>query len=479
MINRPDIVEMMLEKAKDGLTAARKKNVIERLNIYNDYFKDIIKTEVDLQFSEKTRANIKQMIDDSNNLLKRIVNDISVVYQESAQRSYQVNGKDDGRYLDLISKMPLDLITQEVNRLTNLCNETLIYIVPRNGRIDYDILTPDYVEVYQDEDDPTKPVAIIFTQSYVDTKGKTKIYYIYFDVFGNHFKFDEDHNPVRIPDNPEGINPYQDPERRDRTVLPFVIFHKKFPRTQIWEDTSGQDLVSATKQIGVMLTYLNYLFKVQSFKMLYLAGIDIKDVPVELVFDPLFPKVFPDSSGSMGVVDYQIDLRQLWSIIYEKVGVIANNYGLSLDNFKLTVQAQSGFALKIKNSALEKIVNEQKKFYRYYERELFEKTKIVNNSQYKDKIADNGVFKVDFAETEYPESPDEIRNQWKFDIQMGARSILDYVMYVNPDIKTREQAEKQLRDNVELNNRISDELGVNVDKLVESALAQQPLRLTE
>lgn len=463
-----ELIEMVLQREKTLIDYARRVEIEKRLDLYHDNYKLILQNEIDNQFHKSTRGNVKQMIDDSSNVLKRIINEISLVYKQNAVRSYKVNDEDDERYKEILDQMPVDLTMQEVNRKTNLCNECLIYIVPRNDKIDYDIITPDKVEVYQHREDPTKPAGIMFSKAYVDTINNTKIRKVYWDIEGQHMIYDEHDNVL------ENLgNPYTDINNPEKTILPFVIFHKNYMIDSIWDRTSGNDLVSGTIQIGVLLTYLNYLMKVGSFKMLTFTGIDIKDIPQDLIFDPLFAKVIKDPSGQIGTVDLQLALNVIWEIIYNKIGALANNYGLSLDNFKLTADAQSGYALKIKNLGIENIIEGQRKFYRYYENELFEKTKIVNNTIYKDKqIKDGGIFRIDFAETEYPESPFDIREQWLFDIKMGAKSIFDYVKFVNPDIKNDEDAEKVISQNVEINNMVNEEYGISIDKLLESAFKQ-------
>jgi hypothetical protein len=477
MAKMDKIVKDLLDQAKDDLESSRKQEARDRLNIYYDNWDDILEDEIEEQFAKETRENVKQMRAQDSNVLKRIVKEISIVYQKEASRSYTIGegekAKEDERYNDLMKQIPVNLTLQETNRLTNLCNESLIYIVPRNERIEYDILTPDLVEVYQSETNSKEFEAIVFTQSFVDTKGNTSLFYVYWDIYGRHLKYDQDFNPVKIEDNSEGINPYKDPDNPGQTILPFVMFHKDFPIDSIWNTTGGGDLVSGTKQIGVLLTYLNYLFKVASFKQLVFSGISIDEIPKKLIYDPLFPLVNKNTEGNISTVDHQIDITPLWELIYSKIGALANNYGLSLDNFKLSGDAESGWALQIKNLGLDKIVKEQIKLYRWHELDLFNKTRIVNNTKYKDKISEKGIFKVDFAELQYPENPEDIRKQWKFDIALGAKSITDYAMAVNPDLKTDDDAKKHIEENVEINKTIAEETGVSIEKLLEKAFTEE------
>ncbi|KKK89124.1 hypothetical protein LCGC14_2736260, partial [marine sediment metagenome] len=214
---------------------------------------------------EETRDDVNQMLALDSNILKRIVKETSIVYQKSAKRAFFVGeveeAKEDENYKELLSKMPINLVMQETNRLTNLNNESLIHIVHRNEKVEYDIITPDIVEIYQSQTNVKEIEAIVFTQTFVDTRGNTDIFYIYYDIHGNHKKFDKDLEQVPIEDNKDGVNPYKDPNNPKQTILPFEIFHKDFPIDSIWNAKGGEDLVSGTKQIGVLLTYLNYLVK--------------------------------------------------------------------------------------------------------------------------------------------------------------------------------------------------------------------------
>ena len=471
-----EIFEELLIKLKGDLETARRQEAENRLSIYNDAWLDILDAEMDNQFNEKTRGDVKQMPAIDQNVLKRIVNEVSVVYQSPANRAFIIGegdtAKEDENYNDLMNAIPINLTMEKTNRMTNLINESLIYIVPRNDRIEYDILTSDLVEVYQNPENSKDVEAICFTQTLVDTKGTATIYYIYWDVAGKHLKFDADFEPVSIEGNPNDENPYKDPNNKGRTILPFVIFHKDFPINTVWNPTLGGDVVSNTKQVGVLLTYLNYLYKTQSFKQKYFTGVNVKDVLKDLVNDPLWNIVINSPDGKVGVLDYQVAIDTLWEIIMAKIGAVANNYGMSLDNFKLVGAPESGYALKIKNLPLEKIVEGQIKLYRWHEKDLAEKTRIINNYQFKNaKINEKAVFKIDFAEPVYPENPEDTRKQWTFDIQMGAKSAADYSIAVNPDLKSEKEAIESIKKNMKTNALIEEETGQDIGAILNKAFA--------
>jgi len=465
-----DLVLQSLKQFKIDTTSQRNQDIEKRLNIYHDNYKQIIETEVNNQFTEETRDAIKQMVDDSLNVLKRVINEISVVYHEDATRKALIQKTDgtqeeDQVYKDLLSNIPTDLVMELTNRYTNLLNESIIYIVPRNGHIEYDIITPDQVHIRQDEKDPRKIEAIMFTRTWTDTFDDIKIEKVYWDTNGNHRTYDENDKLIE-----DFGNPYIDPNDKEKTILPFVIFHKNYNPYTVFDETSGSDLVSSAIQIGVLSTYLNYLLKMNSFKQLAVIGIETKNVPMKYILDPSYPIVIPDSDGDIKTVDYETAFNLFWNIIVEKIGVIANANGLSMENFKLTLSAQSGVALRIKNLGLEKVIKEQVKHYRVSEKELFEKTRIINNKQFDQKINEDAEFMIDFKELQYPEVPEEIRKQWIFDIAMGSKNILQYLMEVNPDIQDLEKAKEVLLANVEVNDQVKAETSIGIQDLIDGVL---------
>lgn len=471
--------ELVLESiriAKRNANEARKRETAKRIDIYKDNGKIYIENEMKNQFSKYTRDAIKQMIDDSQNITKRIINEISTLYAIEPKRAAILNEKEDDIYKNVLSNIPgLNILMNEVNKYTNLCNHALIYIAPdrKAKKLRLSLITPNFIDVIQDENDKTQPAAIILTNTYIDTAGNTNIYYDYWDIYGVFKRFDEDFNEIQFSDNP-GINPYKDPNNPEKTILPFVIFNRNMPISEIWDTTSGEDIISANIQIGVLLTYLNYLLKWQSFKQLYVQNVDFTNIQKEVILDPAFP-ITIKGDGSAGVLNFQIDIKQIWDIINQKIGAVANNYGMSLNNFKLQGSAQSGFSLKIQKEGLLEARAKQIPLYRLKENELFYKMRIIWNTYFNENINEKAKFYIDYGEFNFQDSPEEERKRWKFDIEMGAKNILDYLMTINPDVKNYEDAEEILKKNVEVNNNMKTSYGIDIDKLVAKVLKEGSL----
>lgn len=475
MIN--DLIRKSIEIAKDSVEAERKTETERRLEIYTDNWKGHLLNAVKAQFNKRTRDNVAQLLDTTQNILKRVVYLVSQVYSNGVTRKAILNGNQeetDLRYEELMNDGSIDVKMTEVNRYTNLLGEMAIGLVPKNDKVELIIVTPDLITITQDQTDPTKIDSLTYDVAYCNSVGQEDYKRIYWDIYGNHKVFDMnglDITAKELPDNPEGINPYKDPFNKDRTIIPFVVTHAKLPIWDFWGWTEGLDLVDGTLMCGVLLTYINYLLKVNSFKQLSLNNIAAKDLPEGLILDPLFPLRFSGEGAGATVLDFTNDPRPIAEVVKDKINALINAYGISGDLYRASNSGQSGYALKLSRDELYQRREEQVKVYKYYEQELFEKMRIVNNTAYPLKpINVNAEFYIDFNEMLFSESPDDIRKQWEFDIKLGVKSLVDYMIYINPDM-TPEEAIKKLDENKRLNG-IAKNKGLDVESILSSFTQQ-------
>lgn len=441
------VVQGSLLEAKWQAEQARQQAALDKLDLFKDDYETIIRATMAKLFHPDNYKRLFYHVNQSQNLLKRVVKEISMVYKAPAKRGlFDAAGKaiDSSRYTEIMGQSGLAQKMKKINQYTNLENELLVYVTVRRGRIVYDILTPNLVMVVQDEDDPTRARAIIYRVDYVDTMGVTEPRYYYWDEEGNHSVLDRDFREKQVVYAAKNY-PYRD--RQGQLVMPFVVLHRSDPDGTFWDRDTGTDLYNAAVLLGVKMTLFDYYFKVCSFKQIYIKTEDA--VPDKLVLDPLTAFVVRGDNAEVGVLDIQANLPALQGALVFQLNTVINNYGISSDAWTLSVSEQSGRALKIRNRALLESREDQLPNYQQAEHDLFDVTRIVNNAHFSEQIEEEAEFGCDFGEIEFPEDPAEELAQKTKELKAGLISLAAFYRHFNPDVEDDQEAEKTIIGNLE------------------------------
>jgi hypothetical protein len=426
----------------------RQEEAGHRYDIYSDDYEAIIEETLAKLFCKKNYSRLLHHVNGSQNLLKRVINEISAVYKVPAQRTLDIESP---RYEQIKGEINFDSRLKRVNRLTNLLNEMLVIVAIRDGRIVFDVVSPANCMVIQSEDNPTKMNGFCYMRTLVNTPDSVLVEYPYWDIAGNYMILDENMRPKAQIYTPEDY-PYRD--AKGNFILPAVPFHRQTPEDSFWDQHSGRDLYNAAVMMGVKMTLFDYYYKTGTIKQIYAIGEGI-DIPNEQVADPLTMLVARSSAqgnAQIGVLDMQLNLDQLAKSLAYQLNSVINNYGISADMWTLSISEMSGRALKIRNRALLEARQEQEETYRAGEAELFEVIRIVNNVHASfmgwKQIPENAQFAVDFGEIDFPEDPVyemdlEIRR-----LKAGIISAGQFYMKFNPNIQNETEAEKLWLDNV-------------------------------
>jgi hypothetical protein len=440
------LVTVSFLQAKWDADQARQLEAQNKLDLYRDDYEDIIKAAMKNLFHKDNYERLKYHVNQSQNILKRVVNEISMVYKVNAKRTLD---KESLRYEELKKEMNFDFKLKKVNRYTNLLNELILKIGTRGGKLVYDVLTPNICTVIQDENDPTRARAIIYSNTLVNTVGSPLIEYYYWDDMGNYQILNKDKLIKKVIYAP-GDYPYRDAE--NLPILPFVVFHRQEPDDTFWDQDTGRDLYNAAILTGVKMTLFDYYFKTASFKQIYAIG-DKVDVPSGQVLDPLTVFTASGQGAAVGTLDLQIDMDKLVNALVFQINSIINNYGISADAYTLSVAEMSGRALKIKNRALLELRQDQEPLYRNAEQELFEKTRIINNAHAPrmgwGEIPGDATLELDFGEIEFPEDPKDELEFEKARLKTGIISLGQFYQHFNPDVTDEVEAEKAIIKNLE------------------------------
>lgn len=471
-------------------------DIEKRLRIFRDDWEDILISHIKLTLSQETidqyfPINVKPKwpIPIHMNLLKRVITEVSQVYNDNAKRAFIFSAEpkastdllmteettednveifdEDERYADIVN-IGFNPKMQFVNKLTNLCNVVLVRPVPDPEKkfsqtgFRFDILTPDQFIPIQHPDDPSVLIGVMYAIDLVDTYNDTSsginsvtrkelIFYMGTGEEGDEPFFAEvDNNTEEIVKQPyvwvhEG-KPY----------LPFAIFRNEETLTgEFVNRTSGNDLAIGTLEAAKLLSRWIKAYESNSGKQLLVAGPGADKAPKQYQRDNMAIIQLPMSKEDATIenIDHQIDLERLYRSLEKFVEGIISNYNLSLEKF--SAQAQSGFSLKLKNEGLKNRIQAQWESYRKSEQHLAEIVKRENNRALPTgefgAIKEDSDFILDFGDLPFEPEPLERVQEFKELIEMGIKSKAAVLMIFEPDIKSIEDAQEKLMQNIRLN----------------------------
>ncbi len=425
-------------EAKAREEQSRKTKANDRLAIYHDDWDDILESILRSQFIDQNYKKIKLLKNTTQNILKKVVDDVSIVYKVAPTRNYN----DNETIAHIYEYLQIDEFMADVNRYATLLNDVLIRVGwdDELKQITLDLQTPANTSIIQRDNYPQHASAVYYDIEYADDQFKTGKVNVFWSDF-EHFLFDEKGN-VRPPaeDNPNMINGYG--------KLPFVFIHVRPLPGMFWNPTGGQDLVNGTTITGMKRTLKDYLMKFQSFKQLWFRVADKADVSPEIASDPASAFRLTGENAEVGILDLTAPFNEMEQSLQSDINSFLATYGLSIDMFAASGEEASGRALNIKNRGLREIREKQLPIFRRVESQLFEMIRLVWNTWNPKAQIPEIEFKIDFAELETYIEPMEKRKQAQDDVKNGIISPGKYYMMFNPDVTNEEEAEKRMSENL-------------------------------
>lgn len=431
-------------QAKAMEERSRKTKANERLAIYHDDWESILETILQGQFHPDNYKKIRLLKNTSQNILRKVVDDVSVVYKVVPARDYGDNEIMD----EIYGYLDIDEFMKQVNQYSFLCKDLLIRVGwdADLKKVTLDINTPANTSIIQRDNYPQQAAAVYYEIEYIDDQFKVEKKYIFWSDF-EHFVFTEKEiskgmtffAEAPAEDNPDMENPYG--------KLPFVVLHMKPLPGMFWNTSSGSDLIQSTTTTGFKRTMIDYLFKHASFKQPVITADDADKIPKDLLMDPLTAWGLTGNATAT-LLDFTAAFTELGSKIQSDINATLTTYGLSVDMFTISPNEASGKALQVKNRGLQEIREAQLPTFRRVERELFEMIRLVYNTYNPGAIPETLEFKIDFAELETYQDPMEERKQAQWDVEKGIISPAQFYMAFNPDITDEADAEKAMSENL-------------------------------
>jgi len=405
-----------------------------RYEMYNDNYHDQVISKLGQIYRAFAQLKLDVQINDNNNIYKQVVNAISNVYSFGINREFE-----DESAQELYNDLRIDKTMDQANRYVNAFNDVLVQVSWDSNKEQPKIMLrlPHQTEVGYSQGE------VEWVAYFVEMTGKdekTERWAFWNDE--EHYYIDKTSSGekvVPIEDNEEMINPFG--------VLPFVFLHNGWRDESFWDKYTGDDLTGGTIDMAVHLTFLNHIIKTQSFKHLVGKGDNVGEL-LGQVLDPLSILTLTGQNTEISVLDLQSNYEQLHKVAQELASNLAIAYGVSPNQFRMTSQASSGFALQMENLKLDRFTLEQQADFKVYEQELFGMLKVVSE-YYGQTIA--GEMTVDFKEPNYPASQSEQLQVDQQAIDLGLTSPHKVLMRNNPDL-TEEDARIDVDDNINARN---------------------------
>lgn len=477
-------------------------DIDERLQIYSDDWRDILIGVIKSRLSLETQNQFfpdgtspKWPIPLTMNLLKKVVNQISQVYNDNAKRAY-VEEKEEieeeiqtdieegdvkepeelasERYSEIV-KSGFNAKMQLVNRMTNLCNVVLVRPVPdpelrfSTTGFRFDILTPDQFTPIQHPDDPSSLIGVFYSIDLTDTPGGTitnvgldtitrieLLFYIGTGEDGDEPFFAESNN---LNDKEIEKQPYVWRDPNGKPYLPFAVFRKEEPLTgQFVNRTSGDDLTQGTKEASNQLSrWLRSLELNATGKQLIVSGAGAEKQGKTIIMDQANVLIWPmaKEDAIISNIDHQVKIQTSWDALKSFVESILDSYDLSIEKF--SGQAQSGVSLKLKNEGLRTRIEGQWPLYRDAENRLAWLVRRENNRALPSgefgTISETGEFRINFGDLPFEPEPLENVDKMLTLAEQDIMSKAQILMKIDPDIPDLEAAQEQLILNKQLNRK--------------------------
>jgi hypothetical protein len=379
------------------------------------------------------------------NIVKKITDEIAMTFKSGI--SVKSINKDDQEIVDEIcDSSNLDAVMQEVDRKCFLVKQCFVKINYNDG-IKLDIITPQYVAITCPDDDPYTFDSIMYpkeiTHPSIELPRGTFCYY----DSSSFSMMNEAGMAIVNPDNLDNVNPYS-------PTIPLVVFRESLPTEGTFLLTMPEDLINATDNINVKLTFLNRLIKFQSFGVPVVTNPQLTEtgkVQLEIAVD--HPIVLiqqdKDTPSDFKFVSPDAKILEIEDVIDKDIARIANNYSINPDDLIASKLRSTSDSKNAGNAKLNEVRDMRKLILVPTIIELWKKIIVVwNVNNPNRKLSEDGVIvKVNNSKRLY-ETVDDYIKQKTFELENNLSTPIDW-MIENADDLTRDEAIQRINDNIE------------------------------
>ena len=385
-----------------------------------------------------------------NNPLKRIVNELSTVYQREARRYVDGGDANLATYRELMSDVGFDESMLEASRMLTLHRAILVgfrVAVRADGTREpiLDVLTPSVFRPVLDPVDNKHVVGWLIKAGCRLAGGGLSLpsdQIPAWVLWTPHevMQLTADFTPIVDSYKEHGI---VDPVTGNG-VAPYVAVTVGPPRAGFWCGDEGEDLVAA--RIAVWVANVFMLKETKSAtKMPVVAGDLTRAARDQAADTDTFIEV--PEGASFSTVDNSMDLTMYHEVANHVTDTTGNNYGLS-PTLMNNQGVQSADARDLMRIPLNELRNQQKIAWRKAEKKIAVVASAVTTKELPERAFSAVGFRVDYAEDATPLGQAEELTLFEKKLTLGLDSRSDYLMRQNPDL-TKKGALDTVESNLE------------------------------
>lgn len=408
----------------------RREIIATRLRLYRDQLAVPLGQLIDRVYETLTmQQKMRKYIDVcmGQNVSRRIVNEIASIYDRPALRTLKQRNEE---FHAEERRLSLHFIHQEAHRLTNLCNEALIWQFEGAAGSKLRIVTPDLFDAVPDPRDRLQPAAFLLDFAPVTmlpNAERLPHWELWDDTFryrisGDGRMVDERGNTIIAPE-PHGLS-----------RIPGVLLHRREPTTCILDASYGEDIKSTHLACALIDLMVMRLSKTQGENQPILQG-NLAAMATGQTMDGENPLALPPEVTA-SILNMKTDPDHYLAVKKEKIASCAQSYGMSYEQFSNS-EGDSGKAYLVRREKLTELRLEQRGRAVMHERQVAELMGF-----------DVDGMRIDFQEQAIPTDAAEGVDLLDKKMHLGLDSPIAYLMRNDPDL-TREDAKAQLLDNLE------------------------------
>ena len=416
------VVQTMLKEAQEKATRERKDNTVRRLSYYHDEQESYI-----IEQLEKHHADPDAFTPVFFNVVKKIINQLSMVYMADATREIVGSAQDQAIFAEIVESANLNLKMKTASRFTQLLKTIMLRPVWRQGKMDLDILTGDILDV--EIGDTVEQLKTVMVSLYPQS-GESKD--IEYSLWTDETYTRLDYNGNILQTEP---NPY--------LAIPMVPVWNSYPATGGFWLPGGEDLVSCQSTINERLVNLMLVLEYQGMGIPIARGLPPGG---NLKIGPNIAVEIENPEGSLTFEKTNAPIQAILNSIQFLITQLALTNGLSAASMSVKPTQESGLSRISGSAELTELRKDQISLFGRYERQLFNMFRTVwNVHNPTKKISDTARLKIDFFDPRPVMSPDKQAELWAAELEMGTISRTNILMLKNPDL-SKEDANKKLAE---------------------------------